>query len=272
MAKIPNNPEEIFSEITGDYRKIFGEDLISIILYGSGAGGDYVPGKSDINFLITLTDRGIEGLDRVLETVGRWRKRNVAVPLFMTRSFLAGSQDAYPIEFLSMKRIYIVVTGEDVLAPIVFDPDHIRLQLERELRGKLLHLRSGYLATEGKTGKIRELIGASLTAFVSLFSALLYLKNLDIPKGKRDIITAAGGAFGVDADVFLKCEEIRGKTDHFSSTEVQAVFRNYLREVGRLCQMIDHMDVSIGKSGGRSPDSYSEKNDEGLRPPISYRR
>ncbi len=243
MARIPKKPEEIFLEITGDYRKIFGEDLISIILYGSGAGGDYIPGKSDLNFLITLTDRGIEGLDSALETVGRWRKRNVAIPLFMTRSYLAGSQDSYPIEFLNMRRHYRVVSGEDVLAPLALDPRHIRLQLERELRGKLLHLRSGYLATEGKANKIRDLIGASLTAFVSLFSALLCLKKLEIPKGKRDIITAAGTAFCFDAAVFLKCEEIRRKADHFSSAEVRAVFRDYLREVGQLCELIDRMDV-----------------------------
>ncbi|MDO9230443.1 MAG: hypothetical protein Q7U03_12865 [Syntrophales bacterium] len=243
MARIPKKPEEIFLEITGDYRKIFGEDLISIILYGSGAGGDYIPGKSDLNFLITLTDRGIEGLDSALETVGRWRKRNIAIPLFMTHSYLAGSLDAYPVEFLNMKQRYKVVSGEDVLAPLVFDPQHIRLQLERELRGKLLHLRSGYLATEGKANKIRDLIGASLTAFVSLFSALLFLKKLEIPKGKRDIITAAGTAFCFDAAVFLKCEEIRRKADHFSSAEVRAVFRDYLREVGQLCELIDRMDV-----------------------------
>jgi hypothetical protein len=61
MAKIPKTPEEIFPEITADFQKIFGEDLVSIILYGSGAGGDYVPGKSDLNFLITLTDRASRG-------------------------------------------------------------------------------------------------------------------------------------------------------------------------------------------------------------------
>ncbi len=243
MAKTPKKPTEVFADITDDYRRTFGADLISIILYGSGAGEDYLPGKSDLNFLITLTDTGIEQLDPVLEMVARWRKRNVAIPLFMTRSSLVGAQDAYPIELLNMKRQYVVVSGEDVLAGLAFDPCHIRLQLERELRGKLLHLRSGYLATEGSARKIRELIALSLTAFVSLFSALLYLKNLEIPRGKRNVITAAGTAFGFDAAVFLNCEEIRRKTDRFSSAEVREIFRKYLKEVGRLCDQIEGMDV-----------------------------
>ncbi|MHB8907940.1 MAG: hypothetical protein ACYDAA_03590 [Syntrophales bacterium] len=243
MAKIPKRPEEIFVEITKEYQGIFGTDLISIILYGSGAGQDYIPGKSDLNFLITLTDPGIERLEGALEIVARWRKRNVATPLFMTRSDITGSLDAYPIEFLNMKRHYVLVSGEDVLSGLAFDPCHIRLQLERELRGKLLHLRSGYLATEGSAGKIRKLIGLSLTAFVSLFSALLYLKKAEIPHGKREVITAAGSAIGIDIAVFLKCEEIRRKADRFSADEVKAVFRDYLKEVGRLCEQIERLQV-----------------------------
>jgi hypothetical protein len=257
MAKIPKNPEEIFAEITGDYRDCFGEELISIILYGSGAGEDYVPGKSDLNFLIVLTERGIEGLDRILESVAGWRKRNVAIPLFMDCEDLIGSQDAYPIEFLNMRRNYRVVFGQDLLAPLAFDPCHIRLQLERELRGKLIHLRSGYLATEGKAKKIRELIGTSLTAYVSLFTALLCLKNLEIPKRKRDVIAAAGAAFGFDAAVFLKCDDIRAKTDRFSPAEVQAIFQDYLREVNRLCGIIDRMKTAE-QEGGETADSRSE--------------
>jgi hypothetical protein len=243
MAKIPKKPEEIFEEITEAYQKIFGAHLISIILFGSGAGEDYIPGKSDINFLITLTDQGIDRLDRALETVARWRKRNVAIPLFMTRTYLGGSQDAFPVELLNMKRHYVVVSGEDVLAKLAFDRRYIRLQLERELRGKLLHLRSGYLATEGNARKIRALITLSLTAFTSLFSAMLYLKNIEIPHGKREIITAAGKTFGIDAAIFLKCEEIRRKTDRFSKNEVTAVFQAYLKEVSRLCDQIDQIEV-----------------------------
>jgi hypothetical protein len=243
MAKSPKRPEEIFAELTGDYRQVFGADLISLILYGSGAGKDYVPGKSDLNFLVTLTDPGIENLERALEMVTRWRKRSVAVPLFMTRPFVRASLDAYPIEFLSMRRQYVVVFGEDVLAELDFTPSHIRLQLERELRSKLLHLRSGYLVTEGNTRKIRELITASLTAFVSLLGAMLHLRNAEIPPGKREVIAAAGKTLGIDSDLFLKCEAIRNKTDRFSAVEVKTVFSAYLKEIARLCDQIDQMVV-----------------------------
>jgi len=83
----------------------------------------------------------------------------------------------------------------------------------------------------------------SLTAFVSLFSALLYLKNAEIPHGMRDVIAAAGAAFNLDVPIFLKCEEIRRKARRFSSDEVRAIFRDYLKEVSRLCEQIDRMEV-----------------------------
>jgi predicted nucleotidyltransferase len=247
MSKIPEKPEDIFPVVTADCKAAFGEDLLSIILYGSGAGGDYQPGKSDLNFMIILTDRGIESLDRAIDMVKRWQKSRVALPLVVTPSYILDSLDAYPIEFISIKRRYRLVYGKDLLASLEFDHRHIRLQIERELRGKLLHLREGWLETEGKTRKIRELIGISLTAFISLFGALLYMKGLEIPNEKRAIISAAGEAFEFNAAVFLDCENVRRGVDHFSSEELNTLFKNYLLTVGRLCDKIDRLDVSLNK-------------------------
>lgn len=243
MSRIPKKPEDVFPLIIDDCKRAFDEGLLSIIIYGSGAGGEYLPGKSDLNFMITLTDKGMESLENAMEMVRRWRKSRVALPLFVTPSYIRDSLDAYPVEFLNIKRLYRVVYGEDLLAHLVFDHSHIRLQIERELRGKLLHLRGGWLETEGNTRKIRELIGISLTAFLSLFSALLYLKGIEIPAEKRSIITAAGDAFAFNAEVFLDCEKVRRGIDHFSSDQLQTLFKNYLLAVGHLCDQIDRMDV-----------------------------
>jgi len=243
MAKIPHQPEAIFSEVTNDFKGVFGDELISIILYGSGARGDYVPGRSDINFLFTLTEKGIEDLFRALDLVTSWKKRKVATPLFMTRDYILSSLDAFPVEFLNMKRHHVLVYGEDVLAALTFQPEHLRLQIERELKAKILHLRKGFLETEGREKRIRQLIRVSLTAFAALFHALLYLKNMEVPQAGRDVFQAAAKAFPIDADVFKKCVDVKAGSDHLSPAEIQALFRDYLKEVNRLCDIIDHLEL-----------------------------
>jgi hypothetical protein len=243
MAKTPKSPEEIFPAITEDFKGIFGKDFLALILYGSGAAGDYIPGKSDINFLIILTEEGVDHLDKALDTVVRWRKRKVATPLFMTEEDILSSLDSYPVEFLNIKANHILVYGEDILSRISFKAYPLRLQCERELKGKIFHLRSGFLETEGQTKRIRELIKVSLTAFISLFKALLFLKGIDIPQGRRDIIQAVARVYVVDPAVFLTCVDIKEKIDRIAASDIQAVFEAYLKEISKLSRVVDRLDI-----------------------------
>ena len=240
MAKTPLKPEAIFKEITADFKDVFKDELISIILYGSGARPDYRPGRSDINFLITLTRKGMDDLSRALPPVAKWKKRNVATPLFMTREDIRASLDSFPVEFLNMKWQHVGVYGEDVLAALVFPSESLRLQIEREFKAKILNLRKGFLETEGGEKRIRQLIRASLTAFAALFEAMLHLKNIEVPKTRRGIFQAAE-AFAVNAELFMKCEDVREGKDRLSAAEIRTVFIDYLKEVSRISEIIDHL-------------------------------
>ena len=242
MAKI-TNPRDIFPQIKETYKNIFGDSLISIILFGSASGSDYIPGKSDINFLIILSEDAIDNLESALGEVSRWRKRKVATPLFMTKAYITSSLDSYPIEFLNIKRNYLLVYGEDVLEEITFDPHDLRLQCEREIKGKLLLLREGFLETDGKKRKISELIRTSITAFISIFSGLLYLKGIEIPEGKRDIIKSVAQEFSIDKDPFLKCMDIKTGERDFSATETGDIFKTYLAEVRKLWEIVDRLEI-----------------------------
>jgi hypothetical protein len=243
MAKIPKSPEEIFPAIADDFKKIFGDDLLSIELYGSGAMGDYIPGKSDINFLMILTHEGIDCLDRAVDTVNRWQKRKVAVPLFMTEEEVLSSLDSYPIEFLMMKTHHVTVYGSDILEGISIETCALRLQCERELKGKIYHLRSGLMETEGRARRIRELIRISLNAFISVFRALLYLKALDIPHGKRQVIQSTAQAYSIDPAIFVKCADIKEGIDHIPNSDIPGVFNTYLKEVGKLSRIVDRLEI-----------------------------
>jgi hypothetical protein len=241
MTKIPERPQDIFVPLTQDYLKVFGNELVSLIIYGSAAGGHYIRGKSDINLLVVLTPAGMDKFTDVLDTVKSWKKRRVAVPLIMTGDFIKSSLDSYPIEYLNMKNNHVLIYGQDILRELNFNPADLRLQIERELRGKLILLRQGFLEAEGKGRQIRQLIANSLTAFISIFNALLYFKQGKAPQGRRDTIKEAGKLFTIDEAVFMLCADIKEGRDKLGSEEVVDVFRKYLREVNNICNIVDHL-------------------------------
>jgi hypothetical protein len=242
MAKSPKVPGEIFQEFTGDYKAALGEDLVSIVLYGSGAGADYLPGKSDLNFMIVLSEQGIEALDRAFGAVKKWRKRGVAVPLFLTEEYLETSLDVYPIEYLEFRDRYVLVYGKDVLKDLEFDKESLRLQCEREIKGKLLLLRHAFLESEGKGHVLKAVVVHSLTAFTAIFNALLYLKGETVPAEKRERVRTICEDFGLDYAVFDKLLAVKEKKVKLPAPDMKELFKAYLEAVRSLARRVDRME------------------------------
>jgi len=239
MSRIPKDPREIFDRFVSDYKGIYGDDLVSIILYGSGAGKDYVPGRSDINFIVVLTEEGIKDLERAFGLVRKWRKRNVAVPLFLTEDYIKTSADVYPIEYLNFQRRHITVYGEDLLKGLTFQKELIRLQAEREIKGKLLLLRESYLGSAGNKRVLSNIINGSLNTLIAIFNALLFMKDMDIPEGGRSLMIAVSNAFGLENSIFMKLIHIREGKIKPDEKEINRIFNNYLNEIYKLSKIVD---------------------------------
>ena len=243
MAKVPHRPEDIFSEYIADYQKAFGEDLEAITLFGSAARGDYIRGRSDINFLVVLSEKAMERLDLLAALVDKWKKRKVATPLFMTAVGLSSSVDSYPIEFLNMQRHYQTIYGKDLLSELVFQYNDVRLQCERELKGKSLLLLQRYLETAGNAKKVQGLISDSITAFLAIFKALLYLKGVAIPGKRRELIQDMALHYGIDAEIFFKCLDVKEGVVNSTKEGIKGLFRGYLKEVRRLADRVDQLPL-----------------------------
>jgi predicted nucleotidyltransferase len=258
MPKIPKEPEEIFQEIIDDCRQLFGADLVSIILYGSAASGEYVAGRSDVNFMIVLSEQGIDLLDRAFDLIAKWKRRRVATPLFLTEVYVETSLDVFPIEYLGFQNNHKLVYGKDILKGLVFDPQYLRLQCEREAKGKLLLLREAFLESQGKGKHLQQVMAESLGAFVAIFSTLLYLKGDEIPQQKREVIKAFCQAFDMDGRLFDRLLDVKERRSRLSASELTSLFNNYLREVQKLWKIVDELDKEYGpaKDDGlvRSPN------------------
>jgi predicted nucleotidyltransferase len=241
MGRIPKDPKEIFEEFTNDYLEAFGDDLMSIVLYGSGASADYRPGKSDLNFLILLSEKGVESLDKAFPAVRKWRKRGVSVPLFLTEEYFDGSLDVYPVEYLGFQRRHLMVYGKDLFEHLEFDRECLRLQCEREIKGKLLLLRHAYLESEGRGNELKKVAVRSIPAFLAIFEGLLHLKNETVPVEKREVIKAACDDFGLDAGVFNKVLDISAGEFKPEESALRGLFKQYLEAVRALAGLVDRM-------------------------------
>jgi predicted nucleotidyltransferase len=243
MAKIPKEPEEIFEEFTQDYQAVFGDDLNSIILYGSGARGEYIPKKSDLNFLIVLTEAAMDRLREALPLIGKWRKRRVNVPLFLTAEYIASSLDAFPVEFLNLRDSHVPVFGRDILKELSFHKRNIRLQCERELKGKLLLLREAYLDSEGKTRGLGQVTSASLTAFLSLFRALLFLRDREIPRRNSDLISTAAKEIGFDENPFMEVLRVKEGTVKVPREKMEGIVERYMQAIREVWKRVDQLEI-----------------------------
>ncbi len=239
MATIPKQPEEIFDDFTKDYKNACAADLESIILYGSAARGDYIPKKSDINFMIVLSEQGIRSLGKALPLVEKWRKRNVSTPLFLTRTYIDTSLDTFPIEFLNFKAAHTTVYGADILKDLQFDRRLVRLQCERELKGKLLQLRENFLDTGGRRRQIEELIGVSLPTFFSIFQGVLYVCAKEPAADRGLLLAEMAQETGLHRELFADLAEIKNGRRKLSGDEAVPLMERYIEEIRKLALHVD---------------------------------
>jgi hypothetical protein len=224
-------------------QEIFGNELVSVIAYGSVMTADYRPKLSDHNFLVVLSPEGIAGIKKVQRAAAGWTRKRVHFPMFMTKEFIASSLDSYPIEFFNMKQAYEVLAGDDVLKDLVISKTDLRLQCERELKGKLLHLRQEYVFTRGKPGRIRALVNQSLSAFASIFRGLLFLNGKPADGTREEVLNQACGELHLDIALFQNLAAIRQKGITYAKFELENLMERYIAEIERLCKQVDRMEI-----------------------------
>ena len=147
--------------------------------------------------------------------------------------------DTFPIEFLNMKRNYKLISGEDLLEKLTFKKEFIRMQCERELKGKLLLLRERYVETGGKAKDLRELISASVHTFIFVFRGLLYLLDKEVPATKRETVIILARELDLDEELFLALLQIGAGTLKRSQPETDEIFKRYMKQIRGLALLMD---------------------------------
>lgn len=222
-----------------DVKNLFNDEIISVVLYGSAARGDYLAKKSDINFMVVLNDRAMNRLADALGFIRKWTKRGVSIPLFLSESYITTSTDAFPIEFLSLKLHHKLLFGKDILSALEIADSHLRLKCEEQIKSKLLHLREDFLHTRGKKYMMRQLLIQTVPTLASIFSALIVLKNEIVPAGKETIMMNTARLYDLTETVFQQVLDLRSGSAKLSHKQLKSLLQSYIDELAKLSVIID---------------------------------
>ncbi|HEY6809455.1 MAG TPA: hypothetical protein VI160_11795 [Gemmatimonadales bacterium] len=176
-------------------RRALGARLVSLLLFGSAARTGGRPGPSADTLLICDAADGAL-FDAIGPLVWEWIKAGHPAPLIFTDDEWRDSADVFAIEFEDARAAYRLLAGRDPWAGITVARADVRLQLEHELRGKVIRLRQTFAAVHGDSRALARAVGASVAGVLTMWRALLRLAGRPVPPDAAAVIRDAAALVG----------------------------------------------------------------------------
>jgi hypothetical protein len=226
-------PTEIVDEFVRRAREACGTNLESVILFGSAVAGDFHPGLSNLNLLCILRASSFEALKALAPVAKWWDKQKQPPPLCMTLQEIERSTDVFTIELLDMQQHHRVVYGEDVLSGLHIPMDLHRVQVEYELREKLILLRQHLLLAADNESRLWDILLRSAPSFSTLF------RHARIALGDASPPTRREAAKAFEASAVLQVLDVREKKIDRKKVDIRELVARYLADVEQVTTLVD---------------------------------
>lgn len=236
-----SNIEQQLAEMTERLKQAAGANLRAVVLYGSAAGGRFEQGHSDLNLLCILDRLDAAALAALAPAVKWWTKKRQPPPLVFTFAELRQSADIFAIEMLDIKSRHRLLYGEDCFAGIEVPLDLHRIQLEHELRTKLIRFREAYIEVAENDKRLLRLMTASLSSFLTLFRHALIAFGEAPPPHREEVLDRLATRLGADLSAFRSVLEVRQGKRRAKDLDPRSTAASFLNGLSVVTDKVDRL-------------------------------
>jgi predicted nucleotidyltransferase len=237
------DPVERARQFTTELAELYGENLRSVLVYGSVVRGEAVEGVSDINLLILLDRIPVSALAAGSEIGRRWVREGGILPLMLRWEDRWRLTDVFPIEVADVMDHRTVLHGEDPLPGLRINRVALRHQTEHELRARLHRLRADLLIAAPDPLYVGALLTSGLPRFGAYLRAILRLDGREVPTPTPDVVRAAAPVIGAEPDGMLEAWRARSAGQRLSVAADDPVVASYYALVERAVDWVDALSV-----------------------------
>jgi predicted nucleotidyltransferase len=231
-------PEDKLQELVSRIHYACGDNLVSVVLYGSAARDDYHEQYSDVNVMVVLRNMKPSVFPALAGVLAWWsREEKLRPPTFMTLEELRESADVFAIEMLDIQAAHKTLYGDDVMSGITVPMNLHRVEVEHDLRTTLLRWRHHLLLTADGDEELKAVLGKSVTSVVTLFRHALIALGENPPHAKPKVLEHAAEVFGFNAQPLRSVLELRSDGQHVDN--VREIYHAYMDAILAVAHGLD---------------------------------
>ena len=171
MPAVSSAHRAALDALATDLERVFGARFVSLVAYPPAGRDD----ETHVHSLALVEMLGFADLHACLPMVAGWQRRGLAVPLILEDAEFRRTLDVFPLEYGGILANHAIVRGRNPFAGVRVDPNDVRRACELHAKSHLIHLREGYLETQGEAAAVARLIAASAAPFRALLTHIARL-------------------------------------------------------------------------------------------------
>ncbi len=245
-----SDPKTTAAKLTANLRSTFGDELRSVVVFGSVSRGESIPGVSDLNVLALLDSMTVPTLARAAPLLHDWIRQGNTPPHLYSWDEWQGMRDTFTIEIADMADVRDVLWGSDPVASETVRYADLRRQVEHEIRHTLLQLRLRLMVNASDPEEVGGLLLAGLPSFTAYMRSLLRLEGEAPGLVTRPVIERAAVIIGADPAPMLRCWDSRRTRRNIAVPLTDPLVEQYFAFVRSL---LDHVDRLPTDAAAGSP-------------------
>lgn len=231
-------PESKLQELVGRLQQACGENLVSIVLFGSAAREDFHEQFSDVNLLVVMQELKPSSFAPISNVLHWWsHEEKLRPPMIMTLEELRESADVFAIELIDIKDSHKTLFGQDVVAAIEVPMNLHRIEVEHELRTTLLRLRQHLLLSPDNEDELRTVLAKSITSVLTLLRHTLLVLRENPPQAKPQLLNRASEVFGFEVAPLQAILALRSGDG--GPENVRELYHAYMSAIQRVAHELD---------------------------------
>lgn len=235
-------------DFTHDIKKIFGERLKSIFIYGSKANANAQQTAGDTDIMVIAENITGDDLRKCTKPVKKWMgsccifdKEKNPLPIFMGEREWFNSVDVYAMEYSDIKENYNIIYGENLINNLTVKKEDLRLQCESEMKNLLMRFRKQYILFADDYNAVNKSLLVVTKTLNAIFKAILRIKDIEVSKSAFDNLNKIVEIIDIDKTFYEKLLCVKENHCKFSKTETYKIADEAIVQMDKLLEYINNM-------------------------------